>query len=328
MVEWKYPGEFKPGGAGKFEWDFTVFDRYVELMIEAGVREKIDLYALVMGPGSTTDAHIRYLDTVSGEYRTAELTVGDPLWREVWTAFLPVLKTHLEEKGWFGIALLGFDEKPEAVMKVIFDFILETAPDFKLASSGGYPGDKRKLGDEIVFHIDEMMNERRWAEIEPLVRRMHEDKSKFVSFYTCCVPHFPNTFIFSPLRESRLLAWLTWKYGFDGYTRWAVDLFPEDVWNPPRFTWPSGDMFFVYPGRDGPLDSMRWELMRQGIQDYEALRIAWEAAEKAGREDLVEKLRQAVARGTIIDSCEWIPYLEEARALVNEVLRELMGAKA
>jgi len=323
MVEWKYPGEFKKGGASGFKWDFTAFDRYVELMMKAGVKDKIDLYALVMGPGSTTDANIRYLDTKTGEYRTVELTVGDPAWCEIWTAFLPVLRSHLQEKGWFEKAMLGFDEKPEKIMKVIFDFVIKTAPDFKIVSSGGYPGDKRKMGDEVVFHTDDILNPERWAKIEPLVKMMHDDKSRYVSLYTACMPYFPNTYLFSPLRESRLMAWLAWKYGFDGYTRWAVNAFPEDVWTQPNYKWHSGDMYFVYPGKDGPLDGMRWELMRQGIEDYEALRIAWEAAEKAGRNDLKEKLRQAVNRGTIIDSCSWIPYIEEARSLINEVIREL-----
>ena len=323
MVEWKYPGELKRGGAGKFEWDFTNFDRYVELMTAAGVREKIDMYALVMGPGNTLDANIRYLDTTTGENRTAKMKVGEPLWREVWKSFLPVLRKHLKEKGWFDRALLGFDEKPEKIMKLIFDFIVAEAPDFKVASSGGYPGDKRKMGDEIVFHIDELVDRERWAEIEPIVRRMHEDENRYITWYTACMPHYPNTFLFSSLRESRLIGWLTWKYGFDGYTRWAVNAYPEDVWNQPLFKWPSGDMFFIWPGKEGPLDSMRWELLRQGIQDYEALRIAWEMAEKAGREDLLDKLREAVAMGSIIDSCRWIPYIEQARAVVNEVIREL-----
>ena len=323
MVEWNYPGQFESGGAEKFTWDFTVFDRYVSLMIQAGVRDKIDCYALVMGPGSTADAHIRYLDTTTGNYRTAALTVGEPMWRQAWSAFLPVFREHLKEKGWFDKAVLGFDEKPRKVMRIIFDFIIRTAPDFKLASSGGYPGDERKWGDEIVFHIDELTDRERWAEIEPVVRRMHEDPSRYVSFYTACMPYYPNVFLFSRLREARLLPWIAWKYGFDGYTRWAVNAFPEDVWTQPNYKWHSGDMYFVYPVEEGLLDGMRWELMRQGIQDYEVLKMAWEMAEKAGRADLLEKLRKAVTRGTVIDSCRWIPYVAEARAMVNEVIREL-----
>ena len=131
MVEWKYPGEWQAGAADKFTWDFSIFDRYVTLMMDAGVRDKIDMYALVMGPGGTLDAHIRYLDTQSGQYRTAELQVGEPMWKEAWAAFLPMLRTHLKEKGWFDVAVLGFDEKTPKVMKVIFDFLLATCPRFQ-----------------------------------------------------------------------------------------------------------------------------------------------------------------------------------------------------
>jgi hypothetical protein len=323
MVEWSFPGEFQTGQAGRFTWDFTAFDRYIGLMMKAGVREKIDLYALVMGPGSTTQADIRYLDSQSGEYRTLKLKVGEPAWREAWTAFLPVLETHLKEKGWFGKAVLGFDEKTPEVMKVIFEFLLKTAPDFRVALSGGFPGDARKRGDEIVFHIDDMVDAARWAKIEPLVKEMHADSMRFVSFYTACSPYYPNTFLYSSLRESRLMAWLAWKFGFDGYTRWAVNAYPEDVWTQPNFNWHSGDMYFVYPGKEGPLDGMRWELMRQGIQDYETLRLVRGMAEKAGRKEQLDALDSAVETGTLLDACSPLPTIQSAREVVNQVLRNL-----
>jgi hypothetical protein len=84
-------------------------------------------------------------------------------------------------------------------------------------------------------------------------------------------------------------------------------------------------MYFVYPGPDGPLDGMRWELMRQGIQDYEALRIAQERAAEAGRADLTKKLDSAVWTATVISDCHRVPRVGEARAVVNEVIRELGG---
>ena len=34
---------------------------------------------------------------------------------------------------------------------------------------------------------------------------------------------------------------------------------------------PAGDPWIVYPGKDGPLDSIRFEAMRDGIADYELL---------------------------------------------------------
>jgi Glycoside hydrolase 123, catalytic domain/Glycoside hydrolase 123 N-terminal domain len=324
MVKWSYPGQFKSGAADKFEWDFTIFDRYVSLMVEAGIKDKIDMYALVKGPGGTLDASILYRDSSTGEMSEVELEVGEPLWEEIWTAFLPVLKQHLEDKGWFDIAMLGFDEKPARVMKIIYNFVADHANDFKVVSSGGYPGDERKTGDEIVFPIDDLTNQDRWKNIEPLVKEMAADE-RYVSWYTACWPHYPNTFIFSHLRETRFIGWVTWKFGFDGYTRWAVNFYPEDIWNQPRYKWPSGDMFFVYPGQDGPLDTIRWELLRQGIQDYEALGMAMELAQKVGRNDLIEKMEKAVEQGARFDGCGLMPNAEEARAVINDVIRELGG---
>ncbi len=35
--------------------------------------------------------------------------------------------------------------------------------------------------------------------------------------------------------------------------------------------WAYGDTFLVYPGPDGPVDSMRWEVLSEGLQDYSLL---------------------------------------------------------
>lgn len=68
---------------------------------------------------------------------------------------------------------------------------------------------------------------------------------------------------------------------------------------------------------------MRWELIRQGIQDFEALRIAREMSSFWGRDDLVQRLDGAVGTATVLDSCRDIPLVEKARAIVNDVLREI-----
>jgi hypothetical protein len=37
---------------------------------------------------------------------------------------------------------------------------------------------------------------------------------------------------------------------------------------------PYGDPFVVYPGPDGPLDSIRWEVFAESLQDYAILQTA------------------------------------------------------
>jgi hypothetical protein len=323
MVEWKYPGEWEPGQESRFSWDFSIFDRYVSTMIHAGVRQKIDMYAMVKGPGGTPDASIRYLDTKAGIYRTEKLQVGDAKWAAAWKVFLPALRSHLEQKGWWRLAYLGFDEKPKRIMDQLFDFIAKEGSGFRLVMSGGHA---QAGGDnEVVLYWDDLYNPEAWKNTyAPMVKTMMQN-GQLVTWYTACEPRSPNTFIFSSLRDPRMFGWITAKYGLRGYTRWAVNAFPENIWNQPRYKWPSGDMFFLYPGENGPLDSMRWELLRQGIEDYEALRLAQNLASTQGRQDLLRSLNTAIARATMLDSCGEIPLVEASREVVNSVLRQLGG---
>lgn len=97
--------------------------------------------------------------------------------------------------------------------------------------------------------------------------------------------------------EARLLPWLAWAYGFEGMELWAVN-----AWHDPRF---AGDPFsfdrspleyqltpvsasrfggvLLYPGENGrPLNSLRWESLADGMEDFEYLHAletnvrAWE----------------------------------------------------
>jgi len=96
----------------------------------------------------------------------------------------------------------------------------------------------------------------------------------------------------------RLWPWLLWKYGVDGtYSWWGTvcwrgDL--EDPWTAGRGD--SGVLLYPPRSRDerGPVESVRWELFREGLEDYEYMaladRLATEleaagepAAAKAGR---------------------------------------------
>jgi len=321
MVEWRFPGKWTLAETAKFQWDFEKFDRYVELMMGFGIRSKIEMYAMVKGPGPTPDTSIRYFDTEQNEYRTQTLKTGDPMWFEAWKAFFPFLKKHLKEKGWWEIAYLGFDEKPAEIMDAMFTLINEAGPEYRLVLSGGHAAERENA--ELVLYLDSLLNAQKWKdEFAPMVEQIQE-RGQMVNFYTACEPRYPNTFLYSTLRESRMIAWIARKYGLDGYLRFILNAFPDDVWKQPAFKWHSGDMFLVYPGPDGPLDGMRWELLRQGIQDYEAWRIAYEMADFWGLPYHLKQLEAAVEKATILDSCRDIPSVADARKLVNDVIREV-----
>lgn len=67
-----------------------------------------------------------------------------------------------------------------------------------------------------------------------------------------------------------MLPFLAAQGGYDGFLRWSYNDWTDDPFTSPEWsTWPTGDIFFVYPGDKGPVSSLRWEQLREGIYDYE-----------------------------------------------------------
>ena len=81
----------------------------------------------------------------------------------------------------------------------------------------------------------------------------------------------PNTFTFSPPAESAWLGWYAAAQGYSGYLRWAYDSWTQDPLYDTRYVrWPAGDCFLVYPGARS---SIRFERLREGIADFEKIRV-------------------------------------------------------
>jgi Glycoside hydrolase 123, catalytic domain len=101
--------------------------------------------------------------------------------------------------------------------------------------------------------------------------------SRTSTFYICCTPPKPNTFIFSPPIEGRWLGWYTYAHHYDGFLRWAYDAWPADPLRDARFgSWAAGDCFLMYPGANS---SIRFEKLREGIVDFEKIKILKQEAQ-------------------------------------------------
>jgi hypothetical protein len=107
--------------------------------------------------------------------------------------------------------------------------------------------------------------------------------------YVCSGPGRPhaNFFLHQPGMTNRIPLWLAYKYGAEGFLYWEhAWWYGRDPWTDQSFqgmpdTW--GDGLLVYPGPDGPINSIRFEIVREGIQDVEYFLFL---------EDLVSKLPQ------------------------------------
>lgn len=106
--------------------------------------------------------------------------------------------------------------------------------------------------------------------------------------YFCCEPRgkYIQRLLDTPLPVIRMSGWAFYKLKAEGFLHWGynywhameqeklIDPFAEYCGN----WWPGippGDPFTVYPGPDGkPLDSVRWEVWAESLQDYAILQSA------------------------------------------------------
>jgi hypothetical protein len=90
MIDWIKTSE------GPWKFDYSIFDQYVELAMEAGIDEAITIYTPI-----PWGHRFRYLDRRSGNFIWEEWSPTSDQYKTFWNLFLDNLKAHLTDKGWF-----------------------------------------------------------------------------------------------------------------------------------------------------------------------------------------------------------------------------------
>lgn len=297
LVDWNYDGT-------SWSFDYEQFDKYVDVSLENGMGPYIHAFGMVMFGHD----HLKYTDTRTGEVVDETVELGGPLWEEAWSAFLSDFEQHLRDKGWLDQTLLAFDERPLASMQVAFDLLEEVAPVFqdKLAVAANSNG-LEPHSEEISFNYSDTGI----ASSELIEKRKAE--GKITTFYTYYNPHHPNTNTGSPLVGSRSLPWISAQHNLDGYLRWTYNSWPMDVFNEPTYNYTQGDEYIVYPGEDGPLSSLRWEMFRNGVEDFELIE---QLKEKAGSNNVALKKALEMVDADAPPSKEVYDNMLQAREMV------------
>ncbi len=112
---------------------------------------------------------------------------------------------------------------------------------------------------------------------------------------------FPNRYIGLPSLRNRVLGLLLYICRMDGFLHWGYngwykrplrdfDVNPYLETEGGRF-YTSGAGMLVYPGKDGPVDSLRHEVFREAMQDLRTLQAL---EDRIGRDRVVEIVQQGV----------------------------------
>lgn len=272
MIEWIK----QKNGAWKF--DYSIFDEYVELAMSMGIDKAITIYT----PLPWGD-RFRYMDEASGNYVYEQWLPTSDTFKINWNAFLTNLMQHLKSKGWFNKTYLGINENAMEQTMAAIKLIKAHSSQWKITYAGDWHPELDTLLNDYCFLHGNEANE--------AAVKQRTSRGQTTTFYVCCNPPYPNNFLFSPPVEGRWLSWYAAAHGYNGFLRWAYDAWPEDPLRDARYgSWPAGDCFLVYPGGNS---CIRFEKLREGIVDYEKIKILITLAAKTNNaevKNLISKL--------------------------------------
>jgi len=296
---------------GNWSYDYTVFDKWVQFMMDLGVTKMINCYSIV-----PWNNEIHYRDETSGKLVNVVAKPGTSIFEELWTPFLKDFVRHVREKGWLDITNIAMDERSREEMDAAFALLKKAAPELGVSYADNHKTYKRfPDSDDISIAIGHPFTP------EDLVDR--RSRGLNTTFYICCSDAFPNQFTFSDPAESTYLAWYAEAADFDGMLRWAYNSWVENPQQDSRFrTWPAGDTYIVYPfGRS----SIRYERMLEGIQDYEKLQLVKKVLMAKSDTASLQKLQDAIAKlNTVQRTDTWNQDLNATKQLLNDLSVDLV----
>jgi len=260
---------------GNRSFDFSKFDRWVELFKKAGVIGTIEGGHLGgRGVWEATDfdgSMPRSFNADGKERERPGMKTTSAEEREFLSYFIPALQKHLEEKGWLDCYMQHLADEPippsAESYKKLYSYVKEFGPKLKTIDAA--------MCNEIAGCIDIWVPQPQHYENDMKFfeeRRLAGDE---IWFYTCLSPKgkYLNRFLDFQLIRTRIMHWANYKFGLTGYLHWGFNYWRGDPYTDLQNDWlPPGDSHLVYPGKAGPMSSIRLEALRDGVEDFELLK--------------------------------------------------------
>lgn len=268
---------------GKYSFDFTNFDKTIEVFEKYGVAKLIEGDHLAKRMGDWSSKFGVSVPTGKVKNGLPELKIypydhdsTDNFLKQ----FLPSLVSHLKSKGWYDKYTQHIADEPTednadsyiAIAKKVKHY----APDIKIIEACH----SKDLENTIDIWVPQLDTYRANYEFYKERQKAGDE----VWFYTCLAPkgEYVNRFLEQPLIKTRLVHWLNYRFGATGYLHWGLFYWNHDdlINNTTAMNTeggnvlPGGDCWIVYPDKKGGMyGSIRLDAMRDGIADHELLKM-------------------------------------------------------
>ena len=295
---------------GGYVFDYSVYDRYVKLNMALGIDKEIECHSLL--PCKTQAPYLSYYDEKSGKKVEFETTWQSQEYLDAWRAFLRDFAEHNRKQGWLElITICPYDEPQDAAsFRGVAQMVKAVAPEIRISAAISLDKALELINciDIATIHLEYGFSPDKLKELQ--------GNDIDVRWYSCCVPDWGNTLFASRLIESWRISWISFVNKLNGYLRWSVVDWPDDLWENPAFNWPTGDMHLLYPNGKQPLASLRWQAYKIGLRDLRLFKSVFEKASVEHKRLMYDYARRVGQAAPLDNSLEMA-------AVRNELLKLL-----
>ena len=283
--------------SGRVSCDFSRLDRWVKTFRKAGVTWIEGSHVAGRVAGWQSDISWRRLPVHHANGRavgTSREKLPDREFEPYLEQFLKAIHAHLRRRGWAERYVQHIADEP----------IPANMPSWRCCAGkvrAWLPG--VPIIDAVMSHGLEDLVDWPVPQIQHTGREVPRHPHQELWSYVCLAPQgqYPNRFLDYPSLRNRIIFWLSWSLGLKGFLHWgynswrawqgvpvAVDISPwldasaGSIYCADREPLPAGDPHIVYPGRSSICSSIRWEVIRKGMEDFEYLHLLEQAASVAG----------------------------------------------
>jgi len=320
---------------GRYAFDFAKIDPWIEAALKHSRWFNVNL-----GCGAAWTAHFGgvfgrrtpILDKRTGKtikFPEKPISKMDmikhPIFKQFWKAYID----HIRQKGWLDRCYLeNIDEPPygkgainkprNKFLRAFHGVIREIAPDMRLMNYGMSPDpDMHGWGEKYVdIWGPSVSGLEEWK--DALAAQMKKGKP-FIT-YECgagkkTLKHrTPGLMVYNAAIDIRIIPWMAYKYGsigvlyymgnFWGTNTEFVEKVPEKRWPVKDWNTGSSNWASVYPAPKAKylFPSLRLENVRDGMEDFEYLRLLKKAAEKAPKNPDTEAARRLLNLDPLVKS--------------------------
>lgn len=286
--------------------DFTKFDMWVELMMNADINSWLNCHI-----GVEENHSIPYFDQATLSMKTLDCKFGSKEYDNFISQTFTLLVKYLEEKDWLSKSSIYVKDASREQLRKIISLAKSADARLKVSFSGKYYDDLASSVSSYAIPITQ--------DITPAQIKQLRSSGKNISFYTTCSDARPNSFIFSPPADIAWMFWFAAANGFNGYTHQSVNTWTsKPCLDARQKQWPAGYNFLIYPGNRS---SIRLERLIEGIQDYEKINILRQEFEEKNNAVELDKLNKVLLDFKLndIEKASSSTIIEDARIILNSL---------